>query len=140
MLDLRKRRECVWDLAMRPVGEGDHSKEPFAPWWARWGGLLAHLHPRIAAQWVFCLWCHSYMAFLELASITWRLESWPGDQILSEIHLEFGGPMLADHDYETFNRGGGFGPIATARAMITGTWYVPLVALATPNGIRSGGG
>lgn len=122
---------------MRPIGEGDFNKEPFEAWWARWGETLAHLDPRIAEQWIYRHWCHSYMAFLELAPLKWRLESWPGDRILSDVHLEFGGPMVADHDFKAFNGEGGFGPISTARAMNTGTWDMPLLALETPNGIRS---
>lgn len=136
-LDLSRRRDCVWDPEMRPIGEGDHHKESFEIWWGRWASQLDHLDPRIAEQWIYRHWCGSYMAFLDLAAVTWRLESWSGDRILSDIHLEFGGPMNAEHDYYAFNHGEGFGPIPTARAMNTGTWDIPLLVLETPNGIRS---
>ena len=136
MLDLRRRWDCAWDPAMRPVGEGDHQKEPFEAWWDRWGERLGHLDPRVAEQWIYRHWHHSYMSFLDLEPINWRLESWPGDRILSDIHPEFGGPMAAENDYAAFN-GGAFGPIATARAMNTGTWDMPLLVLQTPKGILS---
>lgn len=137
MLDLRHRRECVWDPNMRPIGEGDLDKETFADWWQRWGLRLAHLDPRIAEQWIYRHWAHSYMAFLELAPLAWRLETWAGVQILSDVHMEFGGPMEADHDYKVFNGYRGFGPNATARPMNEGTWDIPLLVLETPSGIRS---
>ncbi len=136
-LDLRRRWECVWDAAMRPIGEGEHHKETFEAWWGRWRERLSHLDPRIAEQWVYRHWCHSYMAFLNLDDITWRLEIWPGEAILGRVWMEFGGPMDAAHDYAAFNGVGGFGPIATARAMNAGTWDMPLLVLETPTGIVS---
>lgn len=136
-LDLRRRWDCVWDEAMRPIGEGDHHKESFEAWWDRWSERLGHLDPRIAEQWIYRHWRHSYMAFLALEPITWRMESWSGDRILAEVHLEFGGPMAPDHDYKAFNGKGDFGPNATARAMNGGTWDMPLLVLETPAGILS---
>lgn len=135
-LDLSRRWDCVWGQALRPIGEGDLDKESFDAWWARCGDSLRHLDPRIAEQWIHRHWSQSYMAFLELDFVTWRLESWSGDRILSEVHLEFGGPMNAEHDYAAFNNRG-LGPLATARAMNRGTWDMPLLALETPNGIMS---
>lgn len=135
-LDLTRRWDCVWDRALRPVGEGEWDKEPFDAWWARCGDSLRNLDPRIAEQWIHRHWSRSYMAFLEITPITWRLESWLGDRILSDVHLEFGGPMDAEHDYNAFNHRG-LGPNATARAMNRGTWDIPLLALETPNGITS---
>jgi hypothetical protein len=136
MLDLRRRDECVWDPAMRPIGEGDFNKEPFEDWWLRFGARLTNLEPRIAEQWIFRHWAHSYMAFLELGTITWRLESWTGDRILADAHLEFGGPMDAAHDYQAFNGHKGCDPIRTAQEMNQGTWDMPLLVLETPSGIR----
>lgn len=137
MLDLRQRRECVWDDELRPIGEGEIEKEPFAAWWARHGSTLGHLEPRIAEQWVYRHWSNSYMSFLDLTPLQWRLESWTGDQILAQAHMEFGGPFDANHDDEVFNGGHGFGPNQTARAMNAGTWDMPLLLLDTPSGIQS---
>lgn len=125
---------------MRPIGEGDFEKESFESWWQRFGGRLANLEQRIAEQWVYRHWAHSYTAFLELEPITWRLESWPGDRILAEVHLEYGGPMDAEHDFRAFNGHRGRSPISTARAMNEGTWDMPLLALETPSGIVSSDG
>jgi hypothetical protein len=137
VLDLRRRDECAWDIDMRPIGEGEINKESFTEWWRRFGPRLAHLDPRIAEQWIHRHWANSYMAFLNLELLTWRVEVWPSERILSEVHMEFGGPMDADHDYIAFNGRYGFGPNATAKAMNEGTWDIPLLVLATPTGIRS---
>ncbi|RYG92489.1 MAG: hypothetical protein EON58_18585 [Alphaproteobacteria bacterium] len=123
---------------MQPLGEGSLEKEAFEDWWGRWSSTLSNLHPQIAEQWLYRHWCHSYMAFLDLAPITWRVEHWLGDDILSQVWLEFGGPMVPDHDYKAFNGPHGFGPNSTARAMNRdGTWDMPLLVLETPNGIIS---
>lgn len=137
MLDLRVRREPVWDPALRPEGEGDLEKEAFAVWWERNHDRLAHLEPRIAEQWIYRHWTHSYTAFVPLADLTWRLEKWSGDQVLEHAHMVFGGPFDADHDYKVFNGHKGFGPNRTARAMNAGTWDMPLLLLETPTGIQS---
>ncbi len=141
MLDLRRRWECVWDCGLRPVGhngdDGIAAKEPFAAWWARHAEALAHLHPQIAEQWIYRHWSDSYMAFLPLPALTWRREHWDADRILRDVRLEFGGPMDAGYDYHAMNSSDGFGPISTARALNTGTWDMPLLALSTPNGVRS---
>lgn len=125
---------------MRPIGEGDHKKEPFENWWTRWFERLSHLEPRIAEQWIYRHWCQSYMAFLTLESITWRMECWPGRRIISQVHLEFGGPLSPVDDYGLFNEGRGHGPLQTAIAMNRGTWDMPLLVLETPNGIVSHAG
>lgn len=137
MLDLRKRHECAWDEALRPRGEGELEKEDFASWWDRNGEQLSHLDPRIAEQWVYRHWAHSYTSFVGLADLTWRLEAWSGDEVLERAHMEFGGPFSADHDYKVFNGAQGFGPNATARAMNGGTWDMPLLLLETPRGIHT---
>ncbi|WP_431017285.1 hypothetical protein [Bradyrhizobium pachyrhizi] len=136
MLDLREHRHCVWDQALCPIGEGEN-KESFAKWWARHEGRLAHLHPQIAEQWIYRHWAHSYMAFLPLEGLTWRHEIWEGDEILKRVHMEFGGPMNAEHDFRVFNGRPPFGPPATALALNQGTWDIPLLVLETPAGIRS---
>jgi len=135
MLDLRRRQECVWDPELRPIGEGDFNKEPFAAWWQRFEPRLANLEPRMAEQWIYRHWAHSYMGFLELKEIKWRLECWPGERILREVHMEYGRPMDAEWDYAQFNGHRGLHPIATARAMNQGTWDMPLLVLETPSGI-----
>jgi hypothetical protein len=30
--------ECVWDEALKPIGEGTWEKEPFSSWWERCKG------------------------------------------------------------------------------------------------------
>lgn len=125
---------------MRPVGHDEDEKETFQAWWQRWDGRLANLEPRIAEQWIYRHWCRSYMAFLELKPITWSEEVWSGDQILANVHMEFGGPMDPIWDFDQFNGARGLGPISTARAMNTGTWDMPLLVLKTPNGLHSAEG
>lgn len=137
MLDLRQHRDIVWDAALRPINDGEIDKESFDQWWGRHSAQLDHLDPRIAEQWIHRHWAHSYMRFLELPPITWRREAWDGDRILAEVHMEFGGPMDAEHDYKAFNGHRGLAPIQTARAMNDGTWDMPLLVLETPSGIRS---
>ncbi|HYG27379.1 MAG TPA: hypothetical protein VD906_10770 [Caulobacteraceae bacterium] len=137
MLDLRKRYDCAWDEALRPRGEGELDKEDFTSWWERNGERLAHLAPRIAEQWIYRHWTHSYTAFVSLTDLTWRLESWSGDEVLNRAHMEFGGPFAPDDDYKIFNGARGFGPNATARAMNAGSWDMPLLLLETPSGIQT---
>lgn len=140
MLDLRRRNGCVWDAALKPFRMDERDKEPFEAWWDRHQQRLSHLHPQVAEQWIYRHWSHSYMAFLELDQLDWRLETWHAQEILERIHLEFGGPMDAEHDYAAFNGRGSFGPIQTARALNAGEWDMPLLALETPSGLLSSDG
>lgn len=137
MLDLRKRYECAWDEALRPRGEGEFEKEEFATWWSRNENQLSHLDPRIAEQWIYRHWAHSYTTFVDLGELTWRLETWSGDDVLKNAHMEFGGPFAPEHDYAAFNGARGFGPNLTARSMNEGTWDIPLLLLETPSGIHT---
>src|SRR5258706_13909487 len=122
MLEFSWDRECVWDEALKPIGEGEFDKEPFADWWERNQGKLPNLHPLIAEQWIYRHWSRSYVSFLRLELLTWRVEAWPSAQILRDVHLEFGGPLNPNHHYRVFNGGHGFGPNQTARDLNAGTW------------------
>jgi hypothetical protein len=140
MLDFSERRDCVWDEALKPIGEGTFDKKPFADWWERNQKNLTNLDPLIAEQWIYRHWSLSYTSFLRLKLMTWCLAAWPSAQILRNVHLEFGTPMEPDLNYRVFNCEGAFGPLPTARALNQGTWDIPLLALETPNGIRSAHG
>ena len=77
----------------------------------------------------------NWVCLRRLELISWELVAWPSSKILSDVHLEFGGPMNPDNDYRAFNPHGCLTP--TARALNQGTWDIPLLVLSTPNGIRS---
>jgi hypothetical protein len=86
MIDLRPEHILTWPEELKPLGEGSLvDKEPFRPWWERHQGRLSHLHPQIAEQWVHRHWNHSPFCHLDLNRISWRLELWMTERLLSEV-------------------------------------------------------
>ncbi len=137
MLELRNRNELLWPERLRPRQDDQDNKEPLADWRARHEEELSHLHPFVVEQWIYRHFRETRFGFIDLAPLVWREETWSTADYLERVHLEFGGPLDPDWDYEQFQRGGGFGPVDTARLWADGTWNIPPVALETPGGVHS---
>jgi hypothetical protein len=137
MLDLRNRNQDAWPEALRPLGDGGFETEGFEAWSDRNRALIDHLHPQIAEQWPYRHYSSTRYRFLDLREMKWREEVWTTADFMASVHLEFGGPAVPDHDYEVFQKGGGWGPLPTARGWLNGSWDVPVVILETPYGVRS---
>ena len=130
MLQIR-RYEHNWSDDITPIGNDTFEKEPFPEWWNRHKHRFPHLEERIVEQWIFRHGKNSPFSFLDVLSMTWRLERWPTNRIITEVFST--DHMNADHDYRAFNQ---FGPNKTARPFeANGTWDYPIVVLETPNGI-----
>jgi hypothetical protein len=137
MLDLRKWDEFAWDEGLKPLTKNALEQEPFHDWWGRNETKLKHLHPEIAEQWLHRHWLNNRFHFLRLEALSWRSEFWSTTQVLSTVHLEYGGPMEPEYDYRVFTQDGSAEPHATARRWRDGTWDIPIIVLATPTGVRS---
>ncbi len=135
MLDLVNDRRENWPDTWRPSGEGGFEKEPFDEWWARNGAEFTNLHPQIVEQWIYRHWTFAHFKFLELQHISWSKQQLSTIDFLNNVHLEFGGPPDAEHDYHVFTRTLGGRKTATAENWQDGTWTIPPVVLSTPNGI-----
>lgn len=133
LIDVRSRYELAWDPALEPQGQDTFDKEPFTTWWARNHAALANLHPSVAEQWVYRHWRHSPFCHLPLERLACRLETWTTERILREVG--WGWPDSDDHpefNYGTFH-GKSFEPGMTMDA--TGTWNIPPIVLAAPDGL-----
>lgn len=137
MLELRHRNADAWPAELRPKGDGGFDPEGFEAWWERNSGQLGNLHPQIAEQWLHRHYSSTRYRFLDLRQLTWREERWTTAEFMASVHLEFGGPADPDHDYEAFQKGGGWGPLLTAQGWREGSWDVPVMILETPRGVRS---
>lgn len=137
MLNLLNDRKENWPDSLRPIGEGELEKEPFEDWWVRHGAELKNLHPQIAEQWVYRHWTWAHFKFLELRRITWSVQRFSTIDFLNNVHLEFGGPADSEYDYRVFMGDGAIGgkKTLTAENWQDGTWTIPPVVLATPQGI-----
>ncbi len=138
LLDLTNHID-LWPEELAPVGAGTREKEPFENWWQRCEARLAHLHPKIAEQWIYRHWKNSPFIGLDLAGLTWCLEKWVAAEILKSVVLAYG-PLELDpeRDYRTFTKVySGMGPGPTRLDLDTGTWDFPIVVLHTPEGFIS---
>ena len=135
MLDLVNDRTDTWPETLRPIGEGDHEKEPFSEWWDRNRSELTNLHPQIVEQWVYRHWTFAKFKFLQLRRITWSVRRLSTTEFLNDVHLEFGGPAEADHDYRVFMGEMSVRKLSTAINWRNGTWTISPVVLSTPQGI-----
>ena len=104
MLDLTNYND-LWPEQLAPVGVGTKEKEPFESWWQRNKARLAHLHPKIAEQWIYRHWKNSPFIALDPAGLTWRLETWEAAKILETVFMAYG-PLELDpeRDYRTFTK------------------------------------
>lgn len=136
MLDLRNRNQDVWPEALRPVGDGGFETEGFEAWSDRNRALIDHFHPQIAEQWLYRHCSSTRYRFLDIRQMSWREEIWTTADFMNSVHLEFGGPAIPDHDYEVFQKGGGWGPLPTARGWVNGSWDVPVVVLSPGRAFR----
>lgn len=135
MLNLKRRYESLWDPSLRRLRDDDLCPETFDEWWHRHSSRLSNLHPEIAEQWIHRHWSSTPYQFLRLETLQWRKETWRTERVLSEVHLEFGGPVHRS-DYDLFRGGpGSLGPIAAARNWRNGSWELPIVILEIPSGI-----
>ena len=99
MLSLESLNDAPgWD-AFRPVGEDTFQQETFEDWWRRMEPTLGHLHPEICEQWIYRHWRGTRHRWLNPLELAWRLEMFETDAFLSSVHLHWGGPTDADHDY-----------------------------------------
>lgn len=132
MIDLRGSHNLAWDAELRPIGEATPDKEEFEPWWARNKNRLPGLHLQIAEQWVHRHWQHSAYCDLDLTLISWRLERWSTERLLSEVvRPDPADDINLDHDWELY-RDRDLEPSVTMRA--TGTWNMPIIIIDAPNG------
>lgn len=60
-----------------------------------------------------------------------------GSEILSSVKRELAQQLDPEFDYESFQGRYGDDKLQTAKALDTGTWDYPIVALSTPSGWRS---
>lgn len=135
MLDLTNHQSDTWPDTLSPIGEGSFDKEPFEDWWNRNGARLANLHPQIAEQWVYKHWSLALFKFLELDRLAWSVHQLSTLDYLKNVHLEFGGPCVAEHDYHVFEGAFRGRKTATAENWCDGTWTFPPLVLSTPEGI-----
>jgi hypothetical protein len=134
MIDVKQTQPDAWDPALKPIGYGDRWPEDFQTWWQRHRERLANLNTQIAEQWVYRHWSYSPFKFLPLERLTWRKEQWTTQEVLGRVHMEYGGPMIPDFDYDVMQESSG-GPKSTAHNWQNGTWDMPLLVLETPGGI-----
>lgn len=132
MLDLKSDTR-VWPDSYRPTGHGTIEPEPFADWWSRHKGDLAHLHPMIAEQWVYRHFDYTSYSCLELSRLSWTEERWPASEIISKA-LVPGNELDPEFDYETF---AGEQTATGSPFLQSGTWDYPALLLRTPNGVRT---
>ncbi len=132
MLNIKKSG-FVWDEELKPAGHGEVTMEAFDTWWRRNQKRLQNLHPQIAEQWVYKHWHCSPWGFLPLDSLGWRQETWPTSDILEQVHMEYGGPLDADFDYEVIH----LAQTKTARYWRDGTWNIPMLIINTPRGVET---
>jgi hypothetical protein len=135
MLVLNERVSC-WDERLKPIGEGDHVKEPFDQWWVRNAESMQNLDSKIAEQWVYRHWKNSPYCFIQLHALNWKLECWPTEPLLRNIHIR-GWTLDPDFDYRQFQNAKRFANHPTVTSIDqSGTWDYPIIVLETPNGFR----
>lgn len=129
MLDLAELEGTgEWPAELSP------KDEEFEAWWARHQLRLGHLHPRLVEQWVHRHWDYTPFRFIPLDTLTWRLETWSTERVLSSVALLGAGPLDPEHDGECFAFAEGGHPTATG--FQHGTWDYPIAILETPGGVR----
>jgi hypothetical protein len=138
MIDLRASYNLIWAGELMPIGEDTGDKEPFGSWWERNGDRLQSLDPRLAEQWVHRHWQHSPYCHLALDQISWRLERWSTERLLTEVvRPDPDDDVNLDHDWALY-RDRDREPAPTMRS--TGTWNIPIIIIEAPHGaLRSAG-
>ncbi|MCQ0986499.1 hypothetical protein [Jiella marina] len=133
-------REKIWPEHLKPIGEDTLlEKESFAEWWSRHHDELDHLPAIVCEQWIHRHWLNSPWSFLPLDSLQWERTTESGEYILQTIYSPWDRHTCPQFDYETFQQTGGEDRLPTAKALDSGTWDYPVVAIRTPHGIKEMG-
>jgi hypothetical protein len=124
------KARCIWPESFRPAGLDTFEKESFDSWWSKHKNELANLHRLIAEQWIHRHWDESYFSFLPLDSLAWETRMASSEEFLDQVNLFFGGPAVAEYDYQVFHDN----QLQTAKNWVNGTWTIPPIVLETPRG------
>ncbi len=103
--------------------------QSFPDWWQQNRQFVPGVPETVAEQWLHRHADHTHFKFLDPRILQFEEQEWTGAEILERIHLEFGRPLDPDWDHGHL--------AATARGWTKDTWDYPILALETPDGIRS---